>query len=249
MKRYERLGLGLVNVGLERRLEDLATTKEPPKFDNVAVYQKSRLVDANTLVAIAYYLVEDTKSAAKYAAEVVPATLEHFFGEWRRTFKVDNGPPDPAYRRRYERWMDKFSFALGWGASLGDWKGLRKVADYPDDDCPDEGELSRKSLYRAFASYLLKRPEAETLKHLTAAERKKASALAAEAFRRIIARDGKGIEDAIIELLKHHRKTKLPGDQLTEKQSFDATFLVHLAEREGLKFDVPDPNNDFVIRL
>lgn len=254
MKLYQRLGLGLENVGLEHGLKVLATAKEPPTSDYVAMRQKSELVFAHTLVATEYYLLEDRKSAAKYAAEVVPAVVEHFFGDWRRTSKADGGPHDPMFWKRSEAWMDHFASALGWGSALGDWEGLRKVAEYPDDDCPDDdcpddGEPSRKALYRAFGSYLLGRPGPQTLKHLEAASRKKSSALAAEALRRVEAKDTKGFERAIADFLKHHRKTKFPLDQLTDAQSRDATFLVHLAEREGLKFDVPEPYQDLLIRL
>jgi hypothetical protein len=250
MKLYERLGLGLENVGLKGSLETLAMAKEPPRNERVARADKAMMVNALSLVAVKYYLLEEKGAATKHAAEVIHAAEEYFFGDWRNTFKTDHGGPDPMFWRRGERWMDYFSYGLGWGAALGDWEGLRKLAEYPDDNVPDEGEPSRKALYRAFASHLLGRPEPEVLAHLEGAGRKKLTALAAEALRQVLAGDAAAFNKALDDLLKKHRKAKFPLDQIPDAQSFDATFLVHLAEREGMKVELAgEAARDLVIRL
>lgn len=133
MKLHERLGLSYEQVDPEFRAD--AAKRSELILDRVDLIPagQEELCLFSSSAAVAYYLVEDHGAAREYAQRVVPAAQDYYFGDWRTKVKTDLGTVDPSWWHDKEAWMDVFRSALCWGSVLGDWPGLRKLAEYPDE--------------------------------------------------------------------------------------------------------------------
>lgn len=136
MKLHDKVGLTAEQVDPEFRA-DAARRAESilGRIDLIPLGQEELSV-YSALTATAYYLMEDYESSQKYAQRVVPTARDYYYGNWRSKVRSGNYrefDPDPSWWHDKEIWMDVFRDALCWGSVLGDWEGLRKLSEYPDE--------------------------------------------------------------------------------------------------------------------
>ena len=147
------------------------------------------LVSCRHCVALAYYLLEDIAMAKRYGQLVTEDIQAYFFGDWRNTCQTDEGTLDSNCWRRESNWIYQFKYALCWGASLGLWEPLARIAQYPTTDCPIDMDchLNDKDLCLAIAGYLSGQPPKKWHQYLEQAEsgRKKKARLAASVMRAV----------------------------------------------------------------
>jgi hypothetical protein len=89
-------------------------------------------------------LEEDSQQAIRSAKEVVRASLDHFFGDWRQKSGRENGDP-------YD-WHNNGPMALFWASFLNDWKAIASLSQFPR--LPTKWEWPEHAYYALLAFFI-----------------------------------------------------------------------------------------------
>jgi len=133
---YKRLGIQRKEMpvvssveSFHKLLDSLSEAKDP---DDIISFLSSD----GDILAFYFYYTEQTEEAKKYARLSIDYTLEYFFGKWREEKPIDKNPPDPVRRKKFEPWERDFRQSIFWASCLDEWDKVKKLAEYPTDECP-----------------------------------------------------------------------------------------------------------------
>ena len=211
------------------------------------------LASALSGVAVRYYLLDDFDKAREYGSRVLPAVLEYFWGNWRTKARTDLGTIDPTWWHTTESWMSLFGSALLWGSVLRDWASLRDAARYPDD---------RSGLDTVDATPALRKLYIEIGKHLRGEAVEACAAqvgklqgstwhgtyVLARCLDAIAQRENRMFQKSIDEFFRcrHMRKS---SNNVTDTISMEGTFMLNLAQHEGINTDIRPEYEIYYLRL
>lgn len=206
-----------------------------------------------TRVALCYYLLEDILNARSYAREVVEDVLEFLYGDWRKTAKTDLKIADPGWWQKHSSWMMPFQVGILWASALGDWKSLRRMAEFPqlDVDVSPGYTKADRDYYLAIACYLRDGENAEIapLAARIQGETKLKPQLLLRVLQGIRRQKESAFNEALSAYLRYFRKSEFRKRMLTSLFAIDGTFLINLARYKGLRVAYPLEYEDYVINL
>lgn len=208
------------------------------------------------LTTLETYLAENYLLAKQLIAEFRACTSKYFFGDWRDQVSSGNQrelPPDRIYHDRNQLWEMHWSYAIVWFSSAGRWDDLLEFASYLRDDVVPDPEQSKEN--RAWLLLVAKvlrgdpREETQPLVDTIFAGRRKREKLLYRLFDAILEGDEESANGALKDYSTYYRATEFPGDDLTKKVAFDASFLVHYAEYRDMEIQVPPKMVDHIVRF
>lgn len=125
--------------------------------------------------ATSCYLEGNIKGSAKAARLVVNATLEYFYGDWRKRLPAPSGKADPEEWRKCCLWHEVVVESLPWACALRDWKAVKRIAVYPiDDSFPEAARVRGETAWtRALICFLRGEPRVNVESFLAKAEQHK----------------------------------------------------------------------------
>lgn len=258
MKRYERLRVNpnLMREDVNLQLLETSNRDDYPK-ENTWVVLSGRIQD-RAEVAVMYYLQEDLHASARHAHGVCTASLEYLFGSWRREVVPSTKWEGTAlsFWRTQMPWLYEFRLGLVWSSCLGDWKTVKKLSDYPDDDCVNVGSdfaASDRSWYILLAKRIRGEQASGLLSYeeVISAGTKKKPKLLLDAGRALWKDDASGFNTAIDSYLKYFKISEFADSEggLAATIALDATLLVHLAERRRLNVSLKAEYEDYIVRI
>lgn len=208
------------------------------------------------LTALEAYLAEDHLLTERLITQFREATSKYFFGAWRDQVPSGNRrelPPDRDYQDRTKLWEMHWSYAIVWFSSLNRWNDLLDFASYLRDDVvPDPEQSKENRAWLLFVAKVLRgdpREETQPLVDTIFAGRRKREKLLYRLFDAILEGDEESANGALKDYSTYYRATEFPGDDLTKKVAFDASFLVHYAEYRDMEIQVPPKMVDHIVRF
>ncbi len=247
MTLYEKFGW---IIPVESYLESFEAAKSPPLRVDSIPDKKGDAPSSATNVAVCYYLQGERDQAKKFAREAVDAVIDYFYGDWTKQVPTDLGTLDPGWWRLHMSWMDFFSEGVCWAAAIGDWKSLKKIADYPSDDC-DGYTKEDRAAYLALASVLRGESMASQQRYLQEIQNRKKEKpkLIAEVIKALQSNSQARFQASLEGYLQYFRKSEFKKKSLGKLLTFDGTTLLNIGRRNGLQFKVPPELEDHIIRL
>ena len=198
------------------------------------------------------YLEGDRKKTREAAKQVVQSLLDYFYGDWRQKQPTPTGQPDPNYWRKKCLWFEVVAEGLPWACALGDWKAVRKIAEYPIDEAFPEAQKARgeTAWLRALIYYLRDDPPETVEAFLKKAEDDKAKRpkLLVPVLRALLKNDRAKFEPALLAYLAYYRKSEFKK-VLGKVLALDGTMLFHVGLKHGFEVNLPEDVADHVIRL
>ena len=174
---------------------------------------------------------------------------EYFFGGWRAEMPELDAIGEVIDLRKF-RWERFYRSGLLWASALGDWARVRRLSEYPGDDTPGWEESGKLApYYRAIASMLIGRPDAESRLNEIRLGRRKDRRFLAEAVLAISAREVAAAQKATNSYLKHYLTHEFPQPRVTAKLSEEGSFLVHFAAHLGVPIEVDPRYMDHIVTL
>ena len=202
--------------------------------------------------AINCYLEGDPQKTKEAARLVVRATLEYFYGDWRKTLPTPDGKVGHEEWKPYCLWYDEVQRSLPFAAALSDWEAMLKIAGYPSDNSfPEAYKVNGGSAYvRALICFLRGDPPQNVENYLSKAETAKARrpVLLCPVLRALLDNDSAQFEKTLLGYLAYYRKSEFKLE-LTKLVSLDGTTLYHLGRKQGFEVELPENVADHVIRL
>lgn len=225
----------------------------PNAIDYDRAWRKHSYTDTLGLLALSCYYAEDSVAARVHSLTFLQASQEFFFGDWRNHYLTEDKRADPAWWKRNLNWIGIFELTLLWAALLDDWSMLKRLGHFPEpDSCGDSDHKPQdRDLVVAIGAFLRDAAPAElsSLLEKAATGPRKICKLMVEVLRACLARDEQAINASLKVYLKHYKKSEFPKQSMTKKVSIEGTFVVHWAEKEGMKVEVPIEFTDYIVRL
>ena len=250
MTLYEKYGLV---TPLQRYLDDLEASRESGGSVFSAEIVASSVPLARHRIAVCAYLKEDLVCARKHGAYVGKETVDYFYGSWRSKVKTDSGTIDPNWWHGRINWMTHFSVAMCWASTVGDWKTVNRVAEYPSEECMVDPGLAKedKSAYSALAQYLRGEPKRCVRASFTMIEKgkKQKPKFLAGVIDALYANDQKRFQESLEAYLDYFRKSEFKLASLDKLLCLDGTSLLNLGQRKGMSFGARAEFKDYLIRV
>lgn len=223
-------------------------------------YSHSSLVTVSELMVSVYWLRQESTGVREHATGTIAYALDFAFGRWRDEIPSgSNGksPPDRAWWDANWSWRRELEASLFCGSFIGAWDELKRIAEWLRDDVRLDIEQSKED--RAWllivAGVLKDRPWEEMGKWVTRIEQshRKRERLLLAVLRAIVSSNQSDFDKALTAHFARYRRSELrSGLQSGNVMAFVdtiGTFLVHLAERNGLKANVPENMIDHIVRV
>lgn len=209
------------------------------------------LAGDSVFYATSCYL-EGGKNVVQAARLVVSSTLDYFYGEWRQKLPAPSGAINPVEWRKLCLWFEVVAESLPWVTASGDWKAVRKIAEYPPDDAFPEAKKAKgeAAWLRALICYLRDEPKANVEAYLLKAEadKSKRPKLLSPVLRALLDKNAKEFEKTFLAYMAFYRKSEFKLN-LNKILAFDGTTLYHLGRKQGFKVELPENLADHVIRI
>lgn len=219
---------------------------------DIDLYKTDFVWTANVIALDSYYL-EQKQEAIKYARLMFDYTLEYFFGRWRTEMPLDGGPPSEDRRKKYGTWSDEFRKSVFWASCLGEWAKVKKLAAYPDGNCPVGRYEPKLFCYWVLVlAGVLRGEPLEKLKDYTNTidkSRRKYYTLLLNMLRAILNQDEDAFNARLAEYLDYCDEHTFNTPNLDERVSVDGTFLINFAHHKGLRVEVPEKYVDRIVVL
>ncbi len=258
MPLYERVGWPREWIDIERSNNRLRRLHETPPRDDILWVLACDAVSYRSELAFSHYLLDEVKEAREYAVQILDATDEYFFGDWRDRVRPrdDEIRPDESNREWWHRhavWRDEFREPCMWASCLGAWDRCRRWAGYLRDDVTFDVEQSAedRAWYLIVAGVLLDRPWEDMKQFVEAIEtgRRKREKLLLDTMRALTAGDNTAFNDALARHLAHYKSTDAKKRDRHERLAIDGTILVNLALYRGLDVKIPERVKDHIVDL
>jgi hypothetical protein len=172
----------------------------------------------------------------------VAAVLEYFFGSWREKFEWLSEEYDRVSSRAALPWISFYRDGLTMAASLGDWKSVDRLLEWPGPDVKnDDGfddRTKQDNLYQIWlAARLRGEPEAAVAHARSGIEKgtRRRPKMLLEAADALLAKDSALLSKALQTYLRHYQKNEFNTRQVDLGICADANVLWHLARRRKLK--------------
>ena len=224
----------------------------PHATDYERASRKFTYADTKGLLALASYYAGAEEAARVYGKEFLQEAEGFFFGDWRNIYLTEDKRTDPKWWMEHLDWIRIFEHVLVWAAVLGEWDYLKRVGGYPEPSIPACGyKEQERNLYLAIGALLsgASAGELSVRLDLAGAGRAKTCKLIVAALRACVSRDTSALNKTLLAYLKHYKKSEFPKQSMTKKVSIEGTFIVHWAEKEGIKVEVPSDFTDHIVRL
>ena len=228
------------------------------KTEQVIASGQGEKFDYYTLPGIAFcyamcaYVEGDYKKAVSASELLVSSTLEYFYGDWRRKLAAPSGRVDPDEWRRTCLWFEVVAESLPWAAALGDWKAVRKIAEYPIDEAfPEAWKAKGETAWtRALVCFLRNEPRKNVEAYLMKAEagNAKRPKLLVPILKAMLDNEEGSFENAFYQYLEFYRKREFKVE-LDKLVSLEGTTLYHIGRNRGFEIDLPANTADHIIRL
>jgi len=214
---------------------------------------KSGLGSDATNVGICYYCLGEKREAKVYGREAVEYVLEYFYGKWRKEIKTGLGTYDPEWWRTHVSWASSFSEALCWASSLGDWKSVRRLAEYPTKESKPGVDATREeaAMYVALACFLRNDApnECEECFNVIQKGGNQKAKLVSEVVRALQANDERKLQESLKAYFEYFRKREFKRTKLSKLLCLDGTTLLNVGKRQGFDFKAPPEVEDHIIRF
>jgi len=241
---YKRLGL---------RARDLSTKWEAERLNRIPKIMQERPRDipiykvdyvyTTNFIALNKYYLDERREAIKYAHLMVDYTIEYFFGNWRSEEPIDEGPPDEERRKKYGTWTDEFREAIFWASCLGQWEKVKKLAQYPTDECPIGRCESKLFCYWLLTLAAVLRGEplenVEEYTNKVANSRRKYYTTMLSMLESILDKDSVKFNKLLKEHLDHCNKTLFCPQPVSKREIQKVTLFIDIARAEGIDVKVP----------
>ena len=241
------------SVDIKYYLDSLEYSKLLHPNSDMIPTKRSEIALNASHVATAYYLLGDLKSSARFARDMISATLELYFGNWTREVVTDLGTRDQHWWRLHWTWMHPFSQGLCWASALGAWSSVKKFAAHPLNECDVDPSFTKedKAAYLALSCFLRKeRPQHYAGHFEEIAKRKKEKPkLLAEVIRALQSKRSAAYQTSLEHYLHYFKKREFKRNALDKLLSFDGTTLINIGAHRGLNFKCPPEFEDHIIRL
>ncbi len=232
-------------------LDSVKPPADPTPF-NTALYLSSK-VSSHSVAALDYYLLGMNREAKNVATHLLKFGPGAFLGDWRASFVSDSGKGSGHEAlRRCVGMMGEFQGCILWGAVLGEWEFLRKIAEYPAEDDAigsglDEVDLH---LFLAISSMFLEK-QADLKKHLQRlmTEGGERGKLMASVIQSLSQRDETKTNEALHKYFAYFKRSEFPKRNIFKKVSVLATFAWHYGKYVGLKPVIDPKFIDHIVRL
>lgn len=251
---YRRLGLKKGDMPARIWVEELEELPDVMRRrpQDTGLY-KSEFASTTGLLALYYFYLEEADAAWKYARLMVDYAIEYFFGKWRAEVPIDAGPASPERRKRYGSWASQFRKAVFWASCLGQWKKVRRLAQYPTRECPiGRYEPKLVCIWLLLLAGVLRGELLESLCKYTDAidrSRRKYYTLLLNVLRVVLDSDSENFNTLLREYLDYCNEKTFCRPEIDEKVSIDGTFLINFARHKGLKVEVPREYVDRIVVL
>jgi hypothetical protein len=210
-------------------------------------------VNSHSIAALEFYLLGLVQEARSTAARLPTFAAEAFLGSWRAAFVSDSGlGAGHEALRRLVGMMGEFQGCILWGAVLGEWEFLRKIAEYPAEDDAIGSGLDEIDLHQFLAlSSLLLDSQSNLKKHLQhlTTEGGERGKLIATVIRSLSKRDETETNGALHKYLAYFKKREFPKRNIFKKVSVLGTFAWHYGRQTGLEIEVDPKFVDHIVRL
>ncbi len=253
---YERVGWPREWISIELSNKGLRRWIEGPAKEGLLREHVGGVASYCSDLAFSHYLLDEIKEARQYAVQLLDATDEYFFGDWRDRAKprdIEPGESNRDYWHRHAVWRDKFREPCMWASCLGAWDRCRRWAAYLRDDVTFDVEQSAedRAWYLIVAGVLLDRPWADMKPFVETIEsgRRKREKLLLDTMRPLTAGDNAAFNDALAKHLSHYKSTDAKKRNMYERLAIDGTFLINLARHRGLEPRIPDRVKDHIVDL
>jgi hypothetical protein len=167
--------------------------------------------------------------------------------------KTDLGTYDPDWWKHGMSWMGLFVESSCWGAALGEWIMLERIAAYPTNECPVDSNFTRddKNLFLAIASSLRREPASRTLQYLERLKLvgRRETSFQGRVLKSVVDGDSHELNQQLNEYLAYYKKHEFPHTDLTLKVCMLGTFFYHLARHSGLEPNVHASYRDHIVIL
>ncbi len=230
-------------------LDSVKPPTVPTPF-NTALHLSSK-VSSHSVAALEFYLLGMHKEAKNVATQLPKFGRSAFLGDWRASFVSDsgNGSGHEALRRCVGM-MGEFQGCILWGAVLGEWEFLRKIAEYPAEDDAigsglDEVDLH---LFLALSSLLLDR-QSDLEKHLQrlTTEGGERGKLMASVIQSLSKHDETETNEALHKYLRYFKSREFPKRNIFKKVSVLGTFVHHYSQHVGLEIKIDPKFTDHIV--
>jgi hypothetical protein len=229
------------HVPMAKSLESL-----PASYPDTSAHNFGDLISSyksrHAYIADCAVLEGDSQQAVSSAREVVRASLDYFFGEWRQ--RVANKPSDNPYF-----WFCDSPVALFWASALGDWKAVVALSQFPR--VPPKWEWPDHAYFALLGFFL--RGESldghrQTIEFILG-KNKQQTRLLIECLRALASRDAARFQMAWETYMDHFRKRECRKDQVDLFQSKNGSFYVFAAKHYQLNLNIPERFADYVVQL
>jgi hypothetical protein len=237
---------------MERSIE--ISARLPSKASDYDRAVAKRLVPfSRFLLSLACYYAGELELAREHAKKCLEESVEFFFGNWRNTYKSEDGKVDPAWWKRHTDWMGNYECVLLWGSVLGEWKYLENIGAFPEGDSDIALDCTRqdRDLYVAVGRFLAASSNEELEMWLGLAETGPSEycTLVAQVIRAARSRDRWRLQETLIKFLEYYKLEEFPQERFTAKISIWGTLFVRWAENECLNVNVPAEFTDYIVKL
>lgn len=232
-------------------LDSAKPPADPTPF-NISWYLCCK-VNSHSIAALEFYLLGMVQEARSTAARLPTFAVDAFLGSWRASFVSDSGlGAGHEALRRLVGMMGEFQGCILWGAVLGEWEFLRKIAEYPAEDDAigsglDEVDLH---LFLALSSLLLDR-QSDLEKHLQrlTTEGGERGKLMASVIQFLSKHDETEANEALHKYLAYFKRREFPKRNIFKKVSVLGTFAWHYGKHVGMKPVIDSKFVDHIVRL
>jgi len=190
------------------------------------------------------------------ARRAVAAVVKYFCGTWRKKLVWHDTEYDKTSSRAALPWISYYRDGLTMAASLGDWKSVDRLLDWPGPDLKDDEGLddrtTQDNLYQIWLAARLRGEKekgvAELRSRVERSTRRRPKMLLSAADA-LFADDPVGLSKALEKYLRHYRKNEFDTRQVDLAICSDANVLWHLARRRKLKgVELPADLALFIVR-
>ena len=204
--------------------------------------QAALLVMAAETLCEGCYLRGEWDDLRVWTDKLLDACDNYLFGDWRYKEKTDEGVIDAEawWYREATNWTEEVAGGICWGAVCGLWERVDRILDFPDPDVlPDvDGKLIAQ-YYKAVAVWWKQDGEVSGLqegKKIRGGGSKEIHQRC-EILEAISNRDQTGLSAKVAAHIKFWVEKKKDCPQ---RLPTNASFLWHVAMRQGLRIDLPD---------
>jgi hypothetical protein len=237
---------------IANRLESLQQTQREIALGKAKEPAYYFLVGKAKWYAVECYLEGQAQMPKEAAQVVVHATLEYFYGEWRKRLLTPDGTVGHEEWKPHCLWYDEVMGSLPWACALGDWEAVRRIAEYPPANrYPEAAKAGGETAWAwALVAFLRDTSLGQLEQFLTKAETHKAKRpkMLCPVLRALLDNDAVMFKTTLLAYLAYYRRSEFKRE-VEKLLSLDGTTLYHLGRKQGLRVQLPEDLNNHVIQF